>query len=195
MLCLSCASSYKAISPQTLYYPAMEENENLVYGYQYDVLSLSHNRRYAKKEKKRGIRLMGVKITNLTDRTLVFRDDVVVRMGDRIVYPLSTDHVRKQIRQIVPLYLLYSFLTINISDCNGTPTGGYDCDQRVIPIGVGIAAANVAVAANANAQFRRELQMYNVYDKEIKPGQTIHGLMAMYSEYTAPLTFRVKQAE
>jgi hypothetical protein len=56
----NCASGYKMIEPSSINYQSVKENDGLKFEYKYDLLK----KKYAKKEEKKGIRIVAVKITN-----------------------------------------------------------------------------------------------------------------------------------
>lgn len=60
----SCASGYKMIGPKSINYVSRNENNGAKLEYKYDLL----DKKYAKK----GVRLVAVKITNESDKDLMF---------------------------------------------------------------------------------------------------------------------------
>tara|TARA_R110002072_G_scaffold134913_5_gene276001 strand:+ start:4014 stop:4310 length:297 start_codon:yes stop_codon:yes gene_type:complete len=64
---LSCASGYKTIAPKSINYISKSEANDVVLEYKYNLLS----KKYAKKEDKKGVKLVAVKIANNTDRDLI----------------------------------------------------------------------------------------------------------------------------
>ncbi|WP_255592561.1 hypothetical protein [Marixanthomonas sp. SCSIO 43207] len=60
----SCASGYKMIEPKSINYVSRNENNGAKLEYKYDLL----DKKYAKK----GVRLVAVKITNESDKDLMF---------------------------------------------------------------------------------------------------------------------------
>ncbi|MEM0992348.1 MAG: hypothetical protein AAGI49_04885, partial [Bacteroidota bacterium] len=67
ILVASCATSYRKIEPNTVKYTAANEDQNIQFGYRYDLLQTKGNKRYANKESKRGIQVVAVEITNNAD--------------------------------------------------------------------------------------------------------------------------------
>ncbi len=189
----SCASSYRAVNPQNLHFPATVETDEISFSYRYNVIQESGNKKYAKKEDKKGVDLVAVKLTNHTDQPISFRDDVELFAGDRHAYPLAPSMVYQQLKQNTPVYLLYlllSFVQIYSVDESG--------EVSVFPIGLilgpGITLINVATAGTANKQFKNELQKHNLLDRTIGPGETVHGIIALSKAGYAPLSVKVKNS-
>ena len=172
---LSCASSYKPIAPSTLRYVnnTTSEDGQLEIGFKYEVLELRGNRKYAKREEKRGIDVVAVRITNNSEREIDFYEDVKIRSNDSEIIPLDPEVVGQSIRQGVAIYLLYGLITIQTYECS---FGGCET-TAVYPIGVPIAIGNMVVAGSANTNFKNEVKAYSLVDKRILPGQTVYGIL------------------
>jgi len=61
-----CAASYKPIYPVSLNYDSHQSEDGVELSYKYDVLRQNGNKKYAKKEDKKGVKLVALKITNNT---------------------------------------------------------------------------------------------------------------------------------
>jgi hypothetical protein len=190
MACLftSCAASYKPIHPPSLHYPQGDRNDS--FQYKYDVLQLTRNKKFANKEFSNQIKVVAIKITNHTGQPLRYGTNYKIFSGDREADILPVGEVAKHIRESVPTYLLYLFLTeANIPvDEGGTK-------ERIIPIGLFLGPAvtilNMRIAANANKHFRQEMEEYNLLETEIPSGQTGYGLIGIQSMDFAPLYMKV----
>jgi len=182
-----CASIYRPINPAGLTRMTPEVGDGIAYSYQYGVLGASRNKKLAKKEMKKGIRVIGVQFQNNTGRTINFRNDVRVYMGDRLVSPLETGTIRHQIKQIAPIYLLYALGVGNLTICEDNG----DCTTYRIPVGLLIGLINLAVAASANASWMDELKRNNLIDREIRDGETVSGLIGLQSDILGPIKMKV----
>ena len=178
ILFASCASSYKPIGPQGLDYRNVSKKDGLDFSYKYEVLSLRGNKKYAKKEEKRDVDVVAVKITNNTSNALHFNRDLKIVSNGRELIPMEREVVSKKIRQRVAIYLLYALLTVQTQTlkCGSTSTG-CEFDRKVYPIGIPIAIGNMVVAGSANDNFKNELLIYDLNNKTIEPGQTVHGIL------------------
>jgi hypothetical protein len=165
----SCASNYNAIQPDAMPTDRQGEINGVSYGYSKNVLSKTGNKKYAKKEVKRGISILAVKIENNTDNEISVKDDLIFRMGELELEPLESVVVGDNIKQIAPLYVLYGLLFLNITNNNQTLS---------LPIGVPIAIGNIVVASSTNRKFREDFSTYNIRDEKIAPGETVSGLVA-----------------
>ena len=149
------------------------ETNGVYYGYSKNVLAKTANKKYAKKEVKRGISVLSVKIKNDTDKEISVKDDLKFTMGGKELEPLETVVVTDNIKQISPLYALYGLLFLNLE--SNTPTSS---SRISLPIGVPIAIGNIIVASSANRDFRENFGVYNVKDAKIAPGESLSGLIA-----------------
>jgi hypothetical protein len=190
-LLLGCASGYNVLRPESMKYTANSGNGGITSGYRHGVLAEAGNRKYAKYEARTGIKIVAIRITNNTDRTINVRRDLAFFAGDRPAAPLDTKTVKWKLNQSVPIYLLYLLLTpmsLNISNNNGTieryPIG--------FAIGPGLTLLNMATAGSANAKFSNDLVMYSI-DRDIAPGQGLFFLVGFEGISFEPLTVKVRE--
>lgn len=178
-----CASNYKSFDPHNFNYNK-SEGTDLAYSYKTNVLSLTGNKRYAKKEEKFNISLISVKIENNTTETINVSDDVKFMIGGRDVVPLETYFVEEKIKQKnIALYALYGLLFLNTND-NG--------EIKSYPIGIPIAIGNIALAASSNSKFKENFNQNNIMNKTIKPNETLYGLVAFRDLYSNKLEIKMK---
>lgn len=184
----SCAASYRPVMPNTLHYPeSTTQGDN--FWYKYDVLVLSHNRKLARKEFNSAVRVVAVKIYNNTGQTLKYGVNYKLYSGDQEAEVLAPAETAHYIRETVPLYLLYLLFTpMTLTTNNGT-------SSSTLPIGLIIGPAltgiNVGVAATANSHFRNELEQYNLVNTEIKPGETVYGLIGIMARDYGTLSMKI----
>ncbi|WP_431216250.1 hypothetical protein ACQ86N_17410 [Puia sp. P3] len=152
--------------------------------------SSTRNKKFASKEFPNQIKVVAIKITNHTGQTLRYGTNYKIFSGDREADILPVSEVAKHIKESVPTYLLYLFLTeANIPvDEGGTK-------ERIIPIGLFLGPAvtilNMRTAATANKHFRQEMEEYNLLETEIPNGETGYGLVGIQSMDFAPLYMKV----
>ena len=85
----SCASSYKSINPKTINYVAHDLQGDLSLSYKYDILQEYGNKKYAKKEDKKGVRVVAIRLTNNTDRIINVAQDVAFYSGESQIFPME----------------------------------------------------------------------------------------------------------
>lgn len=181
----SCASYYNVINPELLKYENLQPNNSGVeFAYKYDVLNERGNKKYAKKESQKGIKIVAVKVTNNTTSSFVFGKDYKVYSGKSPVNLLDPAYLQKQFRQGVPVYLLYLLLT----------PAEFQAGESVTPVGYvagpGLAVGNIVVASGANKKFQNELISDYMNRCEVKPGETIYGLIGIKDQGYNPLTLK-----
>ncbi|HMG92839.1 MAG TPA: hypothetical protein VK589_22435 [Chryseolinea sp.] len=189
ILC-SCARSYRPVLVGNLNYESSANWENVEMRYKYDVLRQSGNKKYAKKEIAKNIRVIAVQFTNMSDRPVNFSEDVVIYSGSRIIIPLPPELAKKGLKQIAPLHLLWCLLWVNISTCDG-----YDCSSTLLPVGPAIGLFNMLKASGANKNLLAELTRYNMLNKTIDPGETLNGLITIAAESGQALQIRLKDSD
>ena len=183
----SCASSYRQINPDTFQnYASDIQSDGTTVSYKYNVLSATGNKKYAKRENKRGITLLAVKVENNSGQAIDFKRNIRISSNGEIVLPIESEILFKQLKQPAAIYLLYSLLWFTYSNC----TNG-DCDNLYLPIGIPIGAGNALMASSANDKFKQELAQFNILKKMINPGETVYGLIGVRHNDYAPLKFEV----
>ncbi|MDW3193453.1 MAG: hypothetical protein R8G66_13855 [Cytophagales bacterium] len=186
-LLASCASSYRNINPNGLNYNGSHEHNGVTFQYKYDVLRESGNKKYAKRETKKEVQLIGLSITNNSDQPLTLAKDVNIIANNEVVLPLDPKSTQSFLKQNVPIYLLYFLLSFNTQSCeNG------DCETTIYPIGIPIAAGNMIMAGSANSKFLNELETKDILNKTVQRGETVYGLVGLRSTQYAPLTFEIR---
>lgn len=167
--CSGCAAFYKPVKPERFSYKNTQLYDDVNFAYRFDVLTLTKNKRYAKKEEKFDIDVVAVKITNNSDKVISFDEDIKFHMAGRELYPLENHRVTSKLKQTVLPYLLYSLLFLRIETSSSRTT---------IPLGAGIALGNVLSAASSNSSFKKEFSNNNLVGKMIPPNETVTGLVA-----------------
>lgn len=173
----SCAGTYKNISPEYISYDSHDLKDGIGFSYKYDVLNLNGNKKYAKKEQKRGVKVVAVKITNYTSSSINVARDLSFYLGSNQISPLDSKTVKQELKQNTPAYLLYMLLTPMVfqkSDESGTETThiGY-------VVGPAITFLNIIVASTANNNFLQELIKYDITNSEIAPNETKYGIIGI----------------
>lgn len=189
----NCASGYKAITPERINYVSKQQSNNVTFEYKYDIL----DKKYRKKEYKKGIKMVAVKISNNSGRDLRFGSDIIITKSDGIPYTLL-DHnvIYSKVRQEPASYLLYLLLTpINLYTYTTNSYGVQETTSST-PIGVvlgpGLAGGNMVAASSANKKFKNDLLNYNIVGSIIKNGETKYGLIGIPT-YDIPLLKLVVQ--
>lgn len=157
-----------------------------MFDYKYDVLEESGNRKYARREQRRGLQVIGPKITNNSDETITLVENVKIYADNQLAIPIEPQYIQNQLKQPVPIYLLYILLWLTFGSCENN-----DCNTTAIPIGLPISIGNMAVDGTANAKFLDELKSNNFLSKQIKPGEKAYGLVGFKSTGYSPLSFKV----
>jgi len=174
-LLFGCASTYQRIYPHSINYTAHNIHDGISISYKYDVLFERGNTKYARKERKKRIKILAVKLTNNTDTLIRLYKDVEYFSGDRQIFPMEPIALKNSIKQSVVSYLPYLLLTffniyVTIDDNTTTyPVG--------LVIGPGITFGNMIVAAAANDNMYREFTDHCLMHKTVNKGETVYGII------------------
>ncbi|MBD1397068.1 hypothetical protein H9Q13_07810 [Pontibacter sp. JH31] len=186
-----CASSYKPIVPQNINYTAKTESNDVLLEYKYDVLLERGNKKYAKREKKKFVQVAAVKITNNSYETITLGEDSKFLAGNNSFTPLDPTVSHSQLKQGVPIYLLYLLFSNGKLITEETYVNGMKTGEKSFPIGLivgpGLTLYNMLKAGNANKQFLAEMQQYHISNKQVRPGETVYGLVAVPNSSYNPL--------
>lgn len=189
----SCASGYKTIAPKSINYISKSEANDVVLEYKYNLL----HKKYAKKEEKKGVKLVAVKVTNNTNRDLVLgRDLQLFFKNGNAVNVLENNKVFSSLKQSAASYLWYLLLTPVNFYTYETNSRGVEETTSSTPIGLilgpGIAGGNMIAAGSANKNFKNELSEFNIYGETIKKGETKFGLIGIMSNSYEALELKVE---
>ncbi len=191
----SCASGYKTIQPKIINYLSNNADNGIKMEYKYDLLY----KKYAKKEVKKGIKLVAVKITNESDKEVMFGKDIKLTYENGAdVQILENEKVFKTLKQSPASYLFYLLLSpVNFyTTTSSSSSNGYQESTSSFPIGLilgpGLAGGNMIAASSANANFKSELLIYNINGVVINPGETKYGLIGIDSNSYDALKIKVE---
>lgn len=177
----SCASGYQMINPNKLYYNSNDIKNGISFEYKYDLL----DKKYAKKEIQKGIKVVAVRITNNSEKDIVFGSDLKLAYENgNELYILENHNVFKSLKQNSTTYLLYLLLTP--MTFNKTTSDGRNIKTNSTPIGLivgpGLAGGNMIAANSANNKFKTELLEFDINGMTIKKGETKAGLIGIKSD-------------
>jgi len=183
-----CASSYRNINPPSINYYAHDLRDGISFSYKYNVLKEKGNRKYAKKEDRKSIKLVAVKITNYTDTLISIGQNITFNSRYKQLTPLEPILIKKQLRQSAPSYLLYLLmapLKLYVTNENSVKT--YSIGYIISPI---LTLGNLLFAADANSDFYKELNEYNLLNRNINKGETVYGLIGINNADDYPITIK-----
>ncbi|NHF61276.1 hypothetical protein FK220_018125 [Flavobacteriaceae bacterium TP-CH-4] len=186
----SCATTrYKPINPTALTYRSENSTDNLILEYRYNLLK----DKYAKKELKKSIRVVAIKVINNSNKDIIFGKDVYLTFMDGSEVEILPSNIAfKKLRQGTAEYLLYLLLTpVNLYI--GNTEQGRD-NTTVIPIGLGLGPGlsfgNMIAAGSANQKFKANLFENNLVNTTIGKGKTVYGLVAIKTQSQRALTIK-----
>jgi len=188
----SCATGYQAIMPEQINYLNNVNEDDINFSFSYEVLTHKHNKNFRKKELKKNIQLVAIKITNNTKEPLVFNDDLKLYSKDSpipIVAPLIVGDELKQNTGKYFLYMLLAPVRLNV-----TKTNGRGIEQSSFPVGLiagpVFSLATFGKANGGNNKFKQELVKYNPIGKTIQPNSTLTGLIGINGQNPIPLNLK-----
>ncbi len=183
-----CASLYNEINPASIGFLSNDSKNLITLEYKYELLE----RKYAKKENKSGVKLIAVKISNDSEKDIVFGKDVsLMYENGSELFMMETSDVYKSLKQNSATYLLYLLLTPMTFDV--TENGQVTSSTPVgLAVGPGIAGYNVITASSSNKRFGAELVNYNMLGETIKRGESKTGLIGIRSSTYDAIRLMIK---
>jgi hypothetical protein len=184
----ACASRYKKINPEQQIYNSIHTDGGVSFEYKFDVLK----KKYKKKETKKKLKVISVKLTNTSGRDLtVGRDLRVVHQNGNEITLIDNEALYKEIKQSPASYLFYMLLTPVNLYTGSSPTGATSTIPVGLAIGPGITLGNMLTASGANKKLRKELASKSLYGRTVANGETVFGVLAIRSESYDPLQIKV----
>ncbi|MCM4159805.1 hypothetical protein FHG64_15765 [Antarcticibacterium flavum] len=196
ILMTSCATRYKAIEPEQLMYNSINMEGDVSLEYKYDVL----RKKYSKKEQKKDVRLVAVKITNRSNRDMIFGDDLrLTYANDNAISLMERDKIFSSLKQKPATHLFYLLLTPLTFSTTTTNSQGITQTSSAFPagliVGPGLAGANLITASSANKKFKEDLLVYDMRGKTIPAGKTVYGLVGVKAGNYDALKINVSRNE
>jgi hypothetical protein len=181
ILTFSCASTYKPVNlPSYAYDRSYLIKDSLQVSYQYNIQQLSGNRRYTRKEKKRNMNSVGVKITNVSSSPITLtRNSFQVYSKSGVKNIHSPLEYSKKVKQRVGMHLLHSLWGPWAMSWEEDGNGETDFNFIYIPVGAIVGIGNSVRARNANKENRKTQEQNEIWNKRIDAGQTLYGLIAI----------------
>lgn len=174
LILTSCASGYRNIDPATINYGSVDVANDVTLQYQYEVL----RKKYAKKEFKKGVRVVAIKIVNNSERDFTFGTDLDLKYTDGSkLRSMSPDRLFTELKQHPATHLLYLLLTpVNFTVTTNTSSSSTPIG---LALGPGLAAGNLITASTANGKFKQEINNYDLTGRVIKKGETVYGIIGL----------------
>lgn len=186
----SCASGYRMIQPDKINYVSKTENNNVTLEYKYDLL----RKKYKKKEDKKDIRLVAIKVTNNSDKDLIFgRDMTLTYANGNQIYVQDNMKTFKSLKQSPASYLWYLLLTplnFTTTTSNGNNSSSSSFPAGLI-VGPGLAGGNMIAAGSANKKFEQELMEFDINGTTILKGTTVYGLIGIQGDSFDALQLKI----
>jgi hypothetical protein len=190
-LSYGCASTYKPMTlPTLVYMDSQTVSDSLRVSYRFGVQEVSGNRRYANKEKTHGLAAVAVKVQNLSTVPLSLSRTtfkVSSAAGEKVA--LSPLSYSSKIKQRVGLHMLHALWGPWGISWSEDEYGERDVSGFYIPVGAIVGIGNAVRASNANKKNLANMEMHEIWNKTIAPGETIYGLIAIPARTEEALNF------
>ncbi|RTL57534.1 MAG: hypothetical protein EKK37_15980 [Sphingobacteriales bacterium] len=187
----SCATKYYPINPTQVTYGNKAEKSDVDFYYRYDVMAAAKNGRQILKEIRNDIKIVAVKIYNSSNQQITIGENAKFYEGDKELQVVPTDILKRRMKQgVIPYlgYLALSPITFSYEKDGGAKTvqifGG-------AIVGGTLAAANMWNASKANAKLKKNLDTYSIIGKNVLPGETVYGLIALQRVGYIPLQLKI----
>ncbi|MBI1781624.1 MAG: hypothetical protein HYR66_09685 [Sphingobacteriales bacterium] len=187
----SCATKYYPVNPTQITYGNKAEKSDVDFYYRYDVMAAAKNGRQTLKEMRNDIKIVAVKIYNSSNQQITIGENVKFYEGDKELQVVPTEILKRRMKQGVIPYLGY--LALSPVKFSYEKDGGAKTVQIFggAIIGGTLAAANIWNASKANAKLKKNLDTYSIIGKNVLPGETVYGLVALQRVGYIPLQLKM----
>lgn len=187
----SCAGSYKTMkASDQSFIDKQSINDSLLVGYKYDIYSQYGNKRYSKKEKVHGYKLLAIEITNQSNEAIkITKDNFKLSIGGADIPPADLDIYTRKVKQESATYLLHALWgpwTIKKTVQNGKS----NTTVKYLPIGAGIGLINTMLASSANAKHMTNINSSIIWGKTISPKSKLYGFVCIRNQGYDQITFK-----
>jgi len=180
-LFLGCAGFYHNINTKYINFPQSSNDEKVAISYRYDVLRTAGNKKMANKELKKNMKVVAVKITNNTESIINVEESFEFYSANNPIVLMSPLQIKEEIKQSSASYAFYFLGCITLAPLDIAVFGG---------IGLG----NIIVASTANKNLFTELTENDIRTANIKPHESVVGLIGFRSSYLDPITIKLKNS-
>jgi len=190
-LITGCARTYHVINPSILHHENKKTlKKDVDISYLYNVQNLMQNKPYERKENKKNIHLLSVRIENNSNSPItITKENFQIKTSSgkeiKIIDPLLYS---KTIRQYSETFLLFYGLS-GIGYEWGTVNGESYSKLTYSPLNLIIGIGNTIFAENSNAKQKKNLIENDIFNKTIHPHSSITGLIAVYTLSYPELNF------
>lgn len=188
----SCARTYHTISPALYNFDNKKSlTENINVSYMHDVQQLNDNKPYARKERKKDIKLVAIKVENLSDTTITLTSsNFFIKTGSgRDIPIISPNEYTKKIRQYSETFILFYGLAGAGIIAEETPEGDVNTKFYYNPIPGLIGLGNAIFAATSNSKQTKNIASNSIFNKPIQPNSSIYGLIPIQDHTYSELNF------
>lgn len=186
-----CARTYNTINPAMYNFENKKDaSESITVSYLYNLQEINSNKPYARKERKKHIRLVALKIENNSDEQEILDPSnfIIKSSGGRNIRVIPPEEYCKEIRQYSETFVLFYALGgigYKYENVNGETTHEFAYNPIPAVIGLG----NAIFAENANRKQKKNLIEHNVFNKPIPGKSSIYGLIAIDDPTFSELNF------
>lgn len=178
-LASGCAASYQSIEPATVPFDQFQDNlggGQAEIAWRYNVLKEAGNQHHARKERQHGVSLLALRFTNNSQGTLLFPEDVWAIAGGDTLEPLTIEQVDEALRR---------------TTAEDEP-GAVEVDAGpLVALGSGLFKINKQV--RDNLRLARDLDAHYLQGRQVAPGNSVTGLLALPAAPGTGLKFELKK--
>ena len=185
----SCAMYYRPIAPEKTNYNIQNQYDGLEVSLRYDMLQFRGNKKMSKKEQRGSVKIIAVKLINTSDTTInigrdyaFYSDGVPINLLDPTIVK---DHVKQSVIGYAPYFLgCLGGTTITV---NERVESNFPYNKIIFSA---IAIGNMLTANIANIDLLKELTKYDIRNIDIKPGETVFGIIGINDYDFKPITVK-----
>ena len=189
----SCASTYKPVNLNGFTYADKKTYEGVEFSYVHNIQFLSDNAWYTRKEKKFGMVAVAVKIVNNSQTSFVITpDNFKVFSSDGIQKKfLTPEEYTRRVKQRTGRHMLHALWGPWALSWQEDSSGNVETHFIYLPVGALVGLGNTIRASNANKANIGTLKSNALWDKIVKPGETITGTILIPGYHGEELNFEL----
>jgi hypothetical protein len=195
-LCFAgCASTYKPVNLNAFQYSNQKEKDGVEFSYAHNIQYFSDNGWYRKKERKFNMIAVAVKVVNNSSEPFVLTpENFKIMTADGIEKPiLEAEEYAKKIKQRTGTHLLHTLWGPWSISWQEDANGNIESHFFFLPIGAIVGIGNAVRANNANKNNLQTMKANSIWDKIVKPGQTVTGTVLIRGIHGEELVFDLKK--
>jgi hypothetical protein len=191
----SCASTYKPVNLNGFQYSDKKTQDGVEFSYTHNIQYLSDNAWYTKKERKFHMIAVAIKVVNNSSTPFVLTpENFKVMSADGVEKQFfDPEEYGKKVKQRTGRHMLHALWGPWAVSWSTDNNGNTESHFIYLPVGALVGIGNAVRASNANKHNVQTLKSNSLWDRIVKPGETVTGTILIPGWHGEELTFDLKK--